>query len=143
MQIDSEPAVFDYDSFLDSKRHLGTFDGFEPTFMPSALFDFQQHLVGWSVRMGRCALLEDCGMGKSPQQLTWAQNVVEHTNKPVLIMTPLAVSSQTIREAEKFGIEAKRSQDGQHGNGIVVTNYERLSAFDPNDFAGAVCDESS
>ncbi len=132
-----------YFSFLDSKRHLSGNFGFAPTFLPDALFDFQKHLVDWALRSGRSALFEDCGMGKSPQQLTWAQNVVERENKPVLVMTPLAVSSQTVREGEKFGIECRRSQDGHTWNGIVVTNYERLSMFDPNDFAGAVCDESS
>lgn len=76
-------------------------------------------------------------------QLVWAENVVRHTNKPVLILAPLAVSHQTCREAEKFGIGCTESRDGKHGDGIYVTNYERLHYFEPNDFGGVVCDESA
>lgn len=76
-------------------------------------------------------------------ELSWAQNVREHCNGNVLLLTPLAVASQTVREAEKFGIEAARSHDGTHCGGIVVTNYDRLHLFDPSDFAGVVCDEAS
>lgn len=77
-------------------------------------------------------------------QLVWAENVVRHTNKPVLVLTPLAVSAQTVREAAKFGVDAVRSQDGMipANAKIVVTNYDRLERFSPHDFAGAVCDES-
>ena len=80
----------------------------------------------------------------TPMQLVWAQNVVEHTNRPVLILTPLAVSSQTIREAKKFQIPCSLSRTGTlTGRAeIVVTNYEQLHRFSPNDFAGTVCDES-
>jgi hypothetical protein len=76
-------------------------------------------------------------------QLVWAENVVRKTGRPVLILTPLAVGPQTQREAAKFDIEANRSQDGTGVNGIVITNYERLHYFQPEDFAGVVCDESS
>lgn len=87
----------------------------------------------------------NCGLGKTPMQLVWAENVVRHTNRPVLVMTPLAVGRQTVSEAEKFGIAAVRSSDGTIpvGARIVVTNYERLHHFDPRAFVGAVCDESS
>lgn len=133
----------DYESFIETKHHRGSENGFEPLFMPEMAFDFQRHLIEWSVRKGRSAILSDCGSGKSMMQLAWAQNVLQHTNKPVLILTPLAVSSQTIGEGVKFGIEANRCQDGKHSGGIVVTNYERLQHFDCNDFAGVVCDEAS
>lgn len=136
------PAV-GYSKFLAAKVHEGADHGFEPTFMPSQLFDFQRAMVKYAVRKGRAALFEDCGLGKTVQFLTWAQNVIEHTNRPVIVLTPLAVSGQTIREAEKFGIDAVRSSDGSIRNKLVVTNYERLSAFNPADFAGVVCDESS
>lgn len=77
-------------------------------------------------------------------QLAWAENVMRHTNKSVLVLTPLAVSTQTVREGEKFGIECRRSQDGKtSGTGIYITNYERLHYFDTAEFAGAVCDESA
>jgi hypothetical protein len=111
--------------------------------MPNQLFDFQQALVQWAVRKGRAAIFADCGLGKTAMQLTWAQNVAQHTDRPVLILTPLAVAAQAIREGEKFGIECHRSSDGSVPGRIVITNYERLSAFNPADFAGVVCDESS
>tara|TARA_R110000803_G_scaffold43701_7_gene93044 strand:+ start:1165 stop:2451 length:1287 start_codon:yes stop_codon:yes gene_type:complete len=111
--------------------------------MPDFLFPFQTHLTEWAIRQGRSAIFADCGLGKTPMQLVWAENVVRKTNKPVLVLSPLAVGAQTVREAEKFGVEAMQSRDGVHGNGIVVTNYERLHYFNPDDFAGVVCDESS
>lgn len=133
-----------YTQFLERKSQLGGDHGFQPSFMPGFLFDFQAHLVEWAVRKGRAAMFADCGMGKTPMQLTWAHNVVERENKPVLVLAPLSVSQQTVEEAEKFQIDAKRVMDGRHaGARVVVTNYERLHYFDPADFAGVVCDESS
>lgn len=133
----------DYAAFLYRKSQLGKGDGFAPVWMPNFLFPFQTALVEWAVRRGRAAVFADCGLGKTPMQLVWAENVVRHTNKPVLIVTPLAVSAQTLREAEKFGIEAHRSVDGHIAGKITVTNYERLHHFIADDFAGVVCDESS
>ena len=133
----------DYRAFLERKLHTGADHGFEPVFMPEQLFDFQQALVQWAVRKGRAAIFADCGLGKTAMQLTWAENVARHTGRPVLILTPLAVAAQTIREGEKFGIECHRSSDGSVPGRIVITNYERLAAFNPVDFAGVVCDESS
>lgn len=135
--------MIDYQEFLDAKAQLGSMDGFDPVWMPDFLFDFQQALVEWAVRKGRAAIFADCGLGKTVQQLVWAENVVRKTNGRVLILTPLAVSHQTVAEAAKFGIEARRLNVGAPGMGISVTNYERLHHFDPNDFVGCVCDESS
>ena len=133
-----------YAEFLDGKRQAGKDSGFDPVFMPDFLIDFQQHLTDWSIRKGRGAIYADCGFGKTVMQLVWSENVVRHANKPVLILAPLAVSHQTVREGEKFGIDCKRSQDGKYGNAkIVVTNYQRLHYFNADDFAGVVCDESS
>jgi hypothetical protein len=134
-----------YQEFLQAKTQLGGDHGFEPVFLPDELFDFQRALVQWAIRKGRAALFEDCGLGKTYQQLVWAENVVRHTNRPVLILTPLAVGQQTVREAEKFGLEAIRSQDGKYPDRacIVVTNYERLNHFNRHHFSGTVCDESS
>lgn len=132
-----------YDEFLHRKIHEGAEHGFEPLWMPSQLFDFQQSLVTWAVRKGRAAIFADCGLGKTAMQLTWAENVTRHTDRPVLILTPLAVAAQTVREGEKFGIECHRSSDGSIPGQIVVTNYERLHLFNSQDFAGVVCDESS
>jgi hypothetical protein len=132
-----------YNEFLESRQQRGINCGFEPVFMPDFLFDFQKSLTAWALITGRGALLEDCGLGKTPQQLVWAENVARKTDKPVLILAPLAVSAQTTREAEKFGIECYRSMDGQVKTRIVITNYEKLSYFKPDDFSGCVCDESS
>lgn len=111
--------------------------------MPDFLFPFQSFLVEWALHKGRGAILADCGLGKSIQELIWAENVVRHTNKNVLILNPLAVSYQTVREGEKFGVEAKQSRDGKPHRGITVTNYEKLHLFDWQDFCGVVADESS
>lgn len=130
-------------SLIERKRHRYEDAGFTPTFMPEKLFDFQRALVEWAVRKGRAAIFADCGLGKSAMEMTFAQNVVEKTNGRVLVLTPLAVSPQMVEEAEKFDIHAKRSNDGKIESKIVVTNYERLRHFDPADFVGLVCDESS
>lgn len=132
-----------YRDFLQRKTHEGADHGFDPTFIPDAMFDFQRAMVEYAITKGRAALFEDCGLGKTVQFLTWAQNVVEHTNKPVLVLTPLAVGGQTVREGDKFGIAAARSSDGSIPEKITVTNYERLAGFNPADFSGVVCDESS
>lgn len=132
-----------YREFLQAKSQLGGTAGFEPIWIPDCMFPFQRYLTEWAIRMGRAALLEDCGLGKTLQQLVWAENVVRHTNKPVIIITPLAVSQQTAREAAKFGIEAKVSRDGKYDTKIVITNYERLHYFDSSEFIGAVADEAS
>jgi len=135
--------MVDYESFLRAKAHVGGNHGFDPVIVPDYLFGFQKQLVEWATRKGRAAIFADCGLGKTPMQLIWAENVVRHTNGNVLILTPLAVSAQTIREAEKFGIEVYRSRDGQMRPGITVTNYEQLHQFDHAAFVGCVCDESS
>ena len=132
-----------YQEFLDTKTHLGTFDGFKPIALPDCLFDFQRALTEWAIRKGRAAIFADCGLGKTIMQLVWADNVVRHTNANVLIITPLAVASQTITEGEKFGIECYQSRDGQVKGKITVTNYEKLHLFDANDYTGLVLDESS
>lgn len=134
--------MVDYQTFIVRKSQVEQGDGFEPVWLPDFLFPFQKTLVDWALRKGRGALFEDCGLGKTPQQLVWAENVHRYTNKPVLILTPLAVSSQTVREGEKFGVQVHRSTDGVIKPGVNVTNYEKLHKFNPDDFAGVVCDES-
>lgn len=133
----------EYNTFLEKKVQGGHMDGFKPTFMPSYLFDFQSDLVEWSLHKGKAAIFADCGLGKTPMQLVWGQNVVEHTNKPVLILAPLAVSYQTMREGDKFDIPVYRSLNGQGKKSIIITNYEKLHYHSPDDYGGVVCDESS
>lgn len=138
-------SLDEYRAFVEAKTHLAGEFGFSPVYENPNCYDFQTHLIEWSLRQGRAATFADCGLGKTLMQLVWAENVHRKTNLPVLILAPLSVSSQTVEEAEKFGIEAYRSPDGKwpSGKGIICTNYERLHYFSPDDFGGVVCDESS
>jgi len=134
----------DYRQFLENKTHQFNNYGFIPTFMPDKLFDFQKSLVEWATLKGRAAIYADCGLGKTFIQLTWAENIARKTNGRVLILTPLAVSFQTVNEGKKIGVEVTHRKEGISVNDrIVVTNYERLHYFNTNDFDGVVCDESS
>ena len=134
----------EYELFLTEKRHsIGEF-GFKPLFIPDMAFDFQKHVITKSIEKGRIANFLDTGLGKTLVQLSLAYNVVLHTNKPVLILTPLAVAFQFLIEAEKIGIDdIEYSKDGNYTKKIVLCNYERLHYFDKNDFACVVLDESS
>lgn len=134
-----------YQAFIERKSQIADMDGFEPVYVPDWLFDFQRALVEWAVRKGRAAIFADCGLGKTPMQLVWAENVVRKTNMPVLIATPIAVGQQTVKEAAKFGIEAERVRDGKMPSSamIAVTNYEQLHKYEPAHFGGMVADESS
>lgn len=132
-----------YKVFLEGKKTPDKMDGFDPIFFPERLFPFQRNLVEWAIIKGRCALYEDCGLGKTLQELSWAENVVRKTNKPVLILTPLAVAPQFVDEGNKFGIGCHHVKDGNYKKGINVINYERLHFLNPKDFAGVAADESS
>lgn len=133
----------DYTEYLSRKAQIGGMYGFEPIFMPDKAFDFQRHLINWHVNKGRSMCAADCGLGKSLIELAFAQNIVEKTNGNTLLLTPIAVGAQMEREAEKFGIEAKRSRDGKIKGKITITNYEQLHHFQPSDFEALICDESS
>ena len=133
----------DYAAFLAAKAQLSDSGGFEPIDLPGHLFDFQTVIVEWAVRHGRGAIFADCGMGKTPMSLAWAEQVHLHTGRPVLVLTPLAVGFQIVTEAAKFGHDAALSRTGKATAPITVTNYEQLHKFDPADFAGVYCDESS
>jgi hypothetical protein len=134
-----------YQDFIDRKKIVDVPTGFKAKRGHAKLFDFQSDIVRWACQRGRAALFEDCGMGKTPQQLVWAHEVVEETNAPVLIVAPLGVTHQTIREGNKFGIDCKfvtcQAEVSHHG--IYVTNYEKLHRFDLSKFKGIVLDESS
>lgn len=132
-----------YAEFLAARAQANTGSGFEPSWLPDWLFGFQADVTGWAVRQGRSALFLDCGMGKTPAALVWAENVRRHTGRPVLVLTFLAVAAQFEREAAKFGVDAAVSRDGSRPAGVTIANYERLDRFDPADFGGVVCDESS
>lgn len=135
-----------YNDFLQSKRYDHKASGFEVsiTDLNKKLFDWQKVLVRWSLYKGKSAIFADCGLGKTPIQLEWAKHVYEKTKKNILILAPLAVSSQTKREGDKFGISVnvcKTNEDIEPG--INITNYERLHYFNPDSFIGIVLDESS
>jgi len=137
-----------YQDFVASKLSLSA-----PTGIPDALvgsdflFQFQADLVAWALRRGRAAVFAATGLGKSRMQLTWAHRVAAHTQKPVLILAPLAVSQQTADEAARIYVDATVAKDGSMVTPdrahVYVTNYEKLHRFDPSVFGGVVWDESS
>lgn len=133
-----------YTEFLERKRHsIGDF-GFEPNYIPDIAFDFQKYIIEKAVRKGRIAVFADTGLGKTLIQLSIANNIIKHTNKNVLILTPLAVAFQFMLEAEKLGIDdIEYSKDGKFTKKIVICNYERLNYFNESDFVGVILDESS
>lgn len=135
-----------YAEFLQSKHRKVVFSGFEKPRenMNQHMFDWQKDIAYWALKKGRAALFEDCGLGKTLQQLEWAQSVCDYTERPVLIVAPLAVAEQTRREGEKFGYQVSvcRTQNDVL-DGINITNYEMLSHFDASKFTGVVLDESS
>lgn len=134
----------DYEKFLQSKQHLVGDFGFSPNFIPNRAFDFQSEIIERAVKKGRMALFLDTGLGKTLIQLSIAQNIVNHTNRKVLILTPLAVAFQFLKEAELIGIDdIEHTRDGKHTKKIVLCNYERLHYLDCNDFDGLILDESS
>lgn len=134
----------DYLKFLENKRHsIGNF-GFDANYIPDTAFDFQKFIIEKAVKKGRMAIFADTGLGKTLMQLSIAKNIVNHTNKNVLILTPLAVAFQFIVEAERLGVDdIEYSKDGKFTKKIVICNYERLHYFSPNDFVGVILDESS
>jgi hypothetical protein len=132
-----------YEDYIEGKRQGGALHGFEPFWLPDYLYGFQAELVDNALRRGRSAVFADCGLGKTPMGLVWAENVARKTNKPVLYLTPLAVASQTCREAQKFDVDAQQGREGMVSARVIVLNYEQLHRFYPDDFGGVVCDESS
>ena len=133
-----------YKEFLESKKHLLGNYGFKSNYIPNMAFDFQKEIINRACIKGRMAIFADTGLGKTLIQLSLAQNVVNHTNKKVLILTPLAVAFQFIMEAKNMGIDnIEYSKDGTHSKKIVICNYERLHYFNSTDFVGVVLDESS
>lgn len=133
-----------YQEFLESKIIKSFSYGFTPDSINNSLFDFQKDIVNWACRKGRSALWGDCGLGKTPMQLEWADKVCKQTGGKVLILAPLAVAAQTYREGQKFGIDVNIAtcQDDVKP-GINITNYEKLDKFTANEFIGIVLDESS
>lgn len=135
-----------YRSFLASKSITFEPSGFtvDKSDLNSNLFDFQSDIVAWALKKGKSALFCGTGLGKSIMQLEWANKVHEHTGGDVLILAPLAVAQQTVREGSKFGISVTHCRSHSDVKpGINITNYEMLHRFNPEHFTGVVLDESS
>lgn len=136
----------EYEEFLKQKEFISVDAGFdgESMWLPEAIKPFQRDCVEYACRRGRSALFADTGLGKTLMQLSWAHRVVEFTNKPVLVLAPLCVAQQTVREGAKFGIESKYTRQPENSKAkIHVTNYEMLKNFSPENYSGIVLDESS
>lgn len=133
-----------YQQFLEAKKHNSIDYGIKPVFLIDSMFDFQKYIAEYAIKKGRCAVFLDTGLGKTIIELVIARNYNISTNKPVLIITPLAVAFQFIKEAEKFGIDdIEYSKNGKYSSKIVVCNYERLEHFNSDDFDCVILDESS
>lgn len=134
-----------YQEFLQAKRHsVGNF-GFNPTYFPDIAFDYQKYIIEKSVQKGRVAIFADTGLGKTLIQLSIARNILEKTNKNILILTPLAVGFQFVEEAisKQITDDIQITKDGKFNKKIVICNYERLHYLDPKDFECVILDESS
>lgn len=129
-----------YEDVIAAKSCAVDFAGIETDDLAPHLFPHQRDLVRWSLRRGRSAIFADTGLGKTAMQIEWARHVSARGR--VLILTPLAVAQQTVREAARFGVAAEYRR-ADEGDAITVTNYDMLHAFDPGAFAGVVLDESS
>lgn len=137
----------DYDEFLAAKQHYAPDSGVRivSADLGPHLKPFQAELVAWCLRKGRAGLFAATGLGKTRMQVTWADHATRHCGRPALILAPLAVAQQTVREAAACGIDVTYAADQQAaaGHRIVISNYERLHKFDPAAFGVVVLDESS
>lgn len=141
--------TLDYAAFLASKRRVPPSSGIycSPATLDERLFDFQRHIVAWAVRRGRAAIWADTGLGKTRMQVAWADKVTTWSNGRALVLAPLAVAEQTVREAAAIGVQVAYVRDQAEADAapgrIVITNYDRLHLFDPGRFTAVVLDESS
>lgn len=135
----------EYFELLERKKKRAVESGFEidESVLNPVLFPFQKWGVKRALKAGKYAFFWDCGLGKTISQLEWLQQVANHTNKSVLIVCPLAVLEQTIREGVKFGYAVKEYDGDLSSNGIYITNYDQLENVDCTPFIGVVLDESS
>lgn len=132
-----------YAQFLERRSQGAPDRGFSPDEVSPLLYPFQRSTVEWAARKGRAAIFADCGLGKTPMQLEWARLVHDHTGGDVLVLAPLAVAAQTVREGQKFGVEAVHAREASEIAAVTVTNYERFGRFAEHRWAGIVLDESS
>ena len=138
--------IKEYYEFLERKKHHIEDSGFsvDDSQLNPILFPFQKYCVKKALNKGKYALFEDCGLGKTIQQLEWASHIVKHTSQPVLIIAPLAVVGQTINEGKKFGYNVIELGGGRPSeNSIYITNYDNIKNVVSGDYSGVVLDESS
>ncbi len=137
--------IVSYKDFVTRKLSTVPATGIESGFsVPTSLFQHQLALTAWALRRGRAAIFADTGLGKSRMQLAWADAVHRHTKLPVMILAPLAVAAQTVREGAEIGVGVTHCRDGIDVRaGVNITNYDRLHRFNPSIFGGVVLDESS
>ena len=135
----------EYQEFINQKSFRQIQSGFDVESLDYGLFDYQKPIVKWALKRGKSAIFADTGLGKTAMQLAWADQVAKKTGGPVIILAPLAVSNQTIEEGVKFGVDVEKANPGapMFGPSIVISNYEQLHKFNPDDFQGIVLDESS
>lgn len=135
----------EYADFLERKEFVAQSSGFDCGKIDYGLFDYQEPIVKWALRRGKAAIFADTGLGKTIMQLSWADQVANHTGSPVLVLAPLAVSDQTVIEGQKYGIQLEKANPGADffGPNIYITNYEQLHKFNADQFMGVVLDESS
>lgn len=137
-------SLHEYRAFIASRAPASKMQGFEPAPINDAAKQHQRAALDFALRRGKSAAFLDTGLGKSFIELEFARQCCDETRKPSLILTPLAVASQMIREGEKFGIEARQIRTQEEvGRGIMVANYERLPKLDPSSFGAVILDESS
>ena len=134
-----------YSEFLARKSRGVTPDGLEvsPDEVHPFLFEWQREIVCWAAQVGRAAIFADCGLGKSAMQIEWARLMAGDGS--ALILAPLSVARQTVREGEKVDVDVRyvRHPDEVTGSGVWITNYEMVGSFDPAAFRAVVLDESS
>lgn len=132
-----------YEEFLKTKKRRFGESGFIADYrLPANLFEWQKKIVHWACKKGRAAIWADTGLGKTAMQLAWADQVQKHTGKPVLILTPIAVSKQTEAESVKFTVRAKVVENTTQ-DPIQICNYQKLHRLDAAVYGGVVLDESS
>jgi len=137
--------VADYTTFLENKGWEVADAGFvvDPSELCGWLYPFQRDIVHWALRRGKAAIFADCGLGKTPMQLAWAQHVVAQTGGRALILAPLAVNKQTQREGDKFGVAVHDAREGDLVDGVNIANYEMMEHCNPAEVTALVLDESS
>lgn len=142
--MSKHPRLSEYRAFIASRAIASTKAGFDPLSINNHAKKHQEAVLDFALNKGKSAAFLDTGLGKSFIELEFARQCAEETCKPSLILTPLAVAGQMVREGQKFNIDARQIREqSEVGAGIMVANYERLAKLDPECFGAVILDESS